>query len=43
MQGMLLEHLIQPMRSRSVARKNIMKQAKSFRDVAFPTALPASW
>jgi len=38
-QGMLLEHLIQQC-GNDLSRENIMKQAKSFRDVALPTALP---
>jgi branched-chain amino acid transport system substrate-binding protein len=39
MQGMLLEHLIQQC-GHDLSRESIMKQAKSFRDVALPTALP---
>jgi branched-chain amino acid transport system substrate-binding protein len=38
-QGMLLERLIQQC-GNDLSRENIIKQAKSFRDVALPTALP---
>ena len=39
MQGMLLEHLIRQC-GNDLSRENIIKQARSFRDVALPTALP---
>jgi branched-chain amino acid transport system substrate-binding protein len=39
MQGMLLEHLIQQC-GNDLSRENIIKQARNFKDVALPTALP---